>query len=164
MKKSILCALVALFVGLIPAAAQEIKTVSSNVTGFSCVVPENATFLKNDYEAVIIATPDQEFLVSAVPFQPSKSTDEENAQALKTLADSANMDLDKALEMDLSSETMSGGVFMQTMDNGAVSCVGIMKVDEGDLAFHVAIVISPNYTSIGDAVLKSLEFDADAVE
>lgn len=164
MKKSILFALVALIVSAIPASAIDVKSVSSNITGFSCVVPEDAAFMKNDYEAVILATADQEFLVSAVPFQPSKLTDEENYTALKALVDNANIDLEQALEVNLTNELMSGGVFMQTMENGAFSCVGIMKVDEGDLAFYVAVILSPNYTSIGDTVLKSLDFDPDAVQ
>lgn len=163
MKKTILCALVALIAGIVPAVAQELKVLSSSHNGFSCKVPDNATFMQNDDSAVIITTPDQEFLVSAVPFNVSESSDEDNAQALKLLADNAQVDLDAALAIELENENMTGGVFIQTKDNGSASCVGIMQVTGTELAYYIAVVVSPNYADVCDAVLKSLDFDPDAV-
>jgi len=164
MKKYILCALVALIAGIMPATAQDVTSFSSSVTGFSCIIPQNATVMKNDVEAIVIQTPDQEYVITAIPFQPSQSTDESNAVALKTLAESANIDLETASDVDITNKTMEGGVFFQNLENGAVSVVGAMAVKGADLAFYMAIVFSPNYASLLETTLSNIEFDPDAVK
>lgn len=160
MKKTILCALVA-FISLV-ANAQSLFT--SEVTGFTCITPENAVVIKNDNDAAIIATPDEGFVISAIPFQPSITSEEDVTNSIKTLAESVDIDLETAIDVDLNNNLLEGGIFIQAGDDHSGACVGVMKVKGGDLAYYITISCEAQYEDIMDSLLKSLDFNPDAVE
>lgn len=166
MKKTILCAIVALVAFIAPtsALAQEVSYFKSDVTGFTCIVPDDANVMKNDLEAIILMTENQEFTVSVVPFDPTQTDDATRATALKTLAENANLNFDTAIDVDLNNTNLEGAVFIQQFENGGCSCVAAMKAKAGNLAFFVVVVASPNYVGMVDSILKSIDFDPDAIK
>lgn len=161
MKKTILCALVAL-ISLV-ASAQEAKQFVSEVTGFTCIMPASGVVIKNDFEAIVLATQDQEFCITAIPFQPSKTKEADIAGAINTLAQGVEIDLKKAKDVDIKTTNLEGALFSQTKANKTRGCVGVLNVKDGDLAFYVSIVCSAKHIAIMEPLFKSLDFYAAAI-
>lgn len=161
MKKTILCALVAL-ISLV-ASAQEAKQFVSEVTGFTCIMPASGVVIKNDFEAIVLATQDQEFCITAIPFQPSKTKEADIAGAINTLAQGVEVDLKKAKDVDIKTTNLEGALFSQTKANKTRGCVGVLNVKDGDLAFYVSIVCSAKHIGIMEPLFKSLDFYAAAI-
>lgn len=161
MKKTILCALVAL-ISLV-ASAQEAKQFVSEVTGFTCIMPASGVVIKNDFEAIVLATQDQEFCITAIPFQPSKTKEADIAGAINTLAQGVEVDLKKAKDVDIKTTNLEGALFSQTKANKTRGCVGVLNVKDGDLAFYVSIVCSAKHIAIMEPLFKSLDFYAAAI-
>lgn len=164
MKKAILGVVMALVASLIPAtvSAQDMVQYSSN-TGFSCLVPATASEVPAD-GAVAVVTPDQEFTVTAIPVEGDALNEEIITGIMKTMADAAEMDLAKAEPIDLENKTIEGTLYMQVKENGMVAAVGLVGLSEGNQAFFITLVASPNYVKAVDAVLKSMEYNGEAVK
>lgn len=167
MKKTILCTIVALVAAIcsVHSSAQELKVLTSNVSGFSCSVPQQTNATQDNEEAVIYMTPDQEFLVTAIPIDGEQATEEVIATILNTMADAADMDLTKAETIDLDSKTISGMVMVQKKEeSNSISAVGLIGTTEGDQGFFITIVMGANYIGCFDTVLHSIHYDGTAVE
>lgn len=161
MKKFILSALVAIVT--LVASAQEAKQFVNEVTGFTCIMPASGVVIKNDYEAIVLATQDQEFCITAIPFQPSKASEADIAGAINTLAQGVEVDLKKAKDIDIKTTNLEGALFSQTKANKNRGCVGVLNVKDGDLAFYVSIACSAKHSAIMEPLFKSLNFYAAAI-
>lgn len=165
MKKTILSAIVALIAIIAPVAiaAQEVRTFTSNITGFTTLITTDTKLAKNDIEAVVLMTDNQQFLITALPFQPSKCTENDIAAAINTLADNAGLNLKTASDIDINNKNLEGGIFIQKNANNVDVALGALNVKGGDLAFYVTILAGPKYANVLNPILQSLDFNPDAV-
>lgn len=166
MNKTITCALIALITLITSVAthAQDGRIFTSNVTGFTTLITTDTKLAKNDIEAIILMTDNQEFLITALPFQPSKCSDNDIAAAINTLADNAGINVETASDFEINNKNLEGTVFIQKTENKSDAALGVLKAKQGDLAFYVTIIASANYANILNPVLKSLDFNPDAIK
>ncbi|WP_407403505.1 hypothetical protein [Sodaliphilus sp.] len=160
MKRILASAFVA-FVAMIAvaqASAQELVVYTSRVTGFTCMVPANAQVQQDNYEALIIGTPDGEFVVTAIAANSDEVPEDVLAGSIKSLADNASIDLNKAVTVELENENLEGSMIIDTYENGGGAAVGAMEVPETPLCFVIAVVAGVNYVAHMDKVLHSLSW------
>ncbi len=157
MKKMIICALVALVAGIMPAMAFELARYNDPATGLTLLVPDNVAQDVDD-GTYTFTTPDEEFVLTLVAFRPSEMTDDENFEAIKMLAASAKIDVSTAESIELDNVNMEGGVFFVNLGEG-MSAVGVMesKSKDVDVAFYVALVCGEQYIEAVPDILKNID-------
>lgn len=166
MKKTILCAIVALVTAIVPAVAGavDMKHVGSKVSGFSCQVPSTATVMSDNKEGVTYFTPDNHFMLSAMPVEGDRLTNDVINTVITALADAADLNFEKCDTVDFKNDTMEGVIYIQTKGNSQKVAVGLVGVKEGNQGYFITTIAQNDCLEAFDAVLNSITYDGSIVE
>jgi len=154
---------------------EDFSVYTSTGTGLRFFIPNVEEYgiaeQQDKRDAVIVGTPDNEFVVSAIPFDADDVSEEDIADAVMTMAKAAKIDLSKAKMMKDKSgdKTMEYNAWVGAYGNGGAGIVTLATVidKKSPLAGHcflLTIIASPNYTEFAGAVLGSLSFDVENIE
>jgi len=157
MKKSIVCAIVALVALMMPALAKAQKPVNHECKrfGVSLIVPDNAEVTASDDDVYMLATPDGRFYVNLLNFNMEENSDEDIAKAWRKLTNAAKIDFDSSDELKLDTRTISGTYKIDRVGDDASACVGFTFVKGTYNSFIVTLSAGDEYSRFLYGTLKS---------
>ena len=165
MKKLLFLAIMAIMTMTSAFAQDDMLQFTSSSTGITCLVPPNVEITADEVEAVVLATPDNEFTFVAEAFNVEKATEDEMAEKLSEWAGHAGLDFDKSErftnEYGLVTVT---GFSMDYESGGGAAIVAFAVVNNTELGWYVTIVAGNKYTDYAASTITSINFDPDAVE
>lgn len=164
MKKILFTALLAL-VTLTAAFAQDNELLfTSTATGITFHVPANTQELQDDIEAVVLQTPDEEYVITAEAFDISATAQDDITAHLIEMAEAAKIDLEAADEVEHEGDLVALNGLAADYDNGGAAAVGVATVKGTKLGFFITVVASQKYVDYAVSSLLTISFNPDAVE
>lgn len=166
MKKTIFGFLVAVVAAIAPISswAIEMKTLSSKVSGFACTVPEAAIVHTDNNETCTFITPDQGFIISAIPVEGGQLSEQMINTVVTALAETVELDFAKSDTIDFKNDSMEGVVYVQEKESTSKAGVGLIGLAEGNRGFFVTVYANNLYLDVFDEVLNSAKYDGTVVE
>lgn len=161
MKKLFLCALVALVAFIMPSAASA-QTVKPTMyeckeLGVSFLAPSNVNLKLDEGNCLMAMSADEMFVLSLVPFDLNKCSDEDLANLWARMAEAARLDLERSTDEKISTETIWGSykIGYRTSGKGRTS-VGFAKKIGTDSSFLVTILaFTDEYDQYIESTLKN---------
>lgn len=137
---------------------------TSSTTGICFHVPANIEELQDDIEAVILQTPDEEFIITAEAFNITEVSEDEISEHIVTMAKAARIDLDNSQSIENKTELIT--LMGEAIDypNGGAAAVGVAIVNGTALGYYITVVASAKYVDYAISSLRTISFDPDAVE
>lgn len=147
MKKFLACAIVALLSVILPtlASAQAPKIFECKQLGLSLYLPDNVNAEINEAGVLTAITPDELFAFTLIPFDLSKHTNEEVADAWIELAQAAKMDFKTADDLKISNDAIDGTYKLYPLRSGA-SAAGFAVINGTYNSFMVTLVAGNDYS------------------
>lgn len=137
---------------------------TSVTTGITFHVPANVKEVQDKIEAVILKTPDDEYVITAEAFDAASASEEEMTAHLAEMAKAAGMDIDKAESIENETKMIALNGLAVDFENGGAAVVGIVNVKDTELGYYVTVVASPKYVDYAVSSLLTIGFDPDAVK
>ncbi len=166
MKKIIFAALLALVTFTTAFAAPKGKELlfTSTATGITFHVPANTKEIQDDIEAVILKTPDDEYVITAEAFDVESTSEDAMTAHLVEMAQAAGLDGDSAESIENETDMIALTGMAADFDNGGAAVVGIVNVKGTELGYYVTVVCSPKYVDFAVSSLLTISFDPDAIK